>query len=156
MNRSHGGMFAELTACAWLLQEGYEVFRNVSPHGPYDIIAIKGDEILRLDVKSTPNVPRRSRITEKMKALGVVILHVDPTGKCQICRDPIIVDEIRKERAEERAQKHARSVAIGRWRSAQCPEDGPLWEELIALGVTNDHIWRKGLIGVQWRTINVK
>ena len=52
MNKKHKGAVAELKATAWLLQQGYEVFRNVSPYGPYDIIAIKDDIIEKIDVKT--------------------------------------------------------------------------------------------------------
>jgi hypothetical protein len=40
----HKGARSELVACAWLLCQGYEVFRNVSQHGLMDIIAIKDGE----------------------------------------------------------------------------------------------------------------
>jgi hypothetical protein len=33
------GAVGELIACAWLVGLGYEVFRNVSYHGPADIVA---------------------------------------------------------------------------------------------------------------------
>jgi hypothetical protein len=38
-NGKHVGARSELIACEWLLAQGYEVFRNVSAHGPIDIIA---------------------------------------------------------------------------------------------------------------------
>lgn len=40
----------ELIACAFLLGEGYEVFRNVSACGPIDLIACKGMETRRIEV----------------------------------------------------------------------------------------------------------
>lgn len=33
------GDMAELRACAWLMQQGYEVFRNVGSTGPADLVA---------------------------------------------------------------------------------------------------------------------
>lgn len=39
MDKKHKGSLAELLACAWLLRQGYEVFRNVSQHGVADLIA---------------------------------------------------------------------------------------------------------------------
>ena len=39
MHAKHKGSLAELLACAWLLKQGYEVFRNVSQHGVADLIA---------------------------------------------------------------------------------------------------------------------
>ena len=38
MEKKHRGAWAELVACGWLLKEGYEVYRNVSPHGVCDIL----------------------------------------------------------------------------------------------------------------------
>ena len=33
MDAKHSGALTELTACAWFLKQGYEVFRNVSSRG---------------------------------------------------------------------------------------------------------------------------
>lgn len=41
-----------MAACCWLLQHGYEVFRNVSAHGTVNVVAMKGGEMLLIDVKS--------------------------------------------------------------------------------------------------------
>jgi Holliday junction resolvase-like predicted endonuclease len=38
MNPKHRGALSELKATVWLLEQGYEVFTNVSPHGDADII----------------------------------------------------------------------------------------------------------------------
>ena len=53
LKAKHKGSHAELKAAAWLLEQGYEVFKNVSPHGEIDLIAIKGNEIRKIDVKRT-------------------------------------------------------------------------------------------------------
>src|SRR5262249_15828766 len=45
----HRGAQTELLACAFLLGEGYEVFRNISAHGTADIIACRGGGLLRID-----------------------------------------------------------------------------------------------------------
>ena len=39
MHDKHKGSLAELQACAWLLKQGYEVFRNVSQCGVADLVA---------------------------------------------------------------------------------------------------------------------
>lgn len=39
------GAQAELLACAWLLEQGYEVFRNVSPSGDYDLAIREPDKL---------------------------------------------------------------------------------------------------------------
>ena len=50
----HRGAQAELTACAWLLSQGYEVFRNVSQHGVVDLVAIhpENGETILVDVRT--------------------------------------------------------------------------------------------------------
>ena len=54
MDKKHKGAASELIATAWLLKQGYEVFRNVSQHGKIDLIAIhpETDEIKSIDVKT--------------------------------------------------------------------------------------------------------
>lgn len=43
MHAKHKGALAELHACAWLLKQGYEVFRNISQHGVVDLIVWRAD-----------------------------------------------------------------------------------------------------------------
>ena len=52
MDTKHKGAHSELAACVWLLGQGYEVFRNVSPHGSTDIVVVKYDMLWRVDVKT--------------------------------------------------------------------------------------------------------
>ena len=52
MQGKHTGARNELAAVVWLLESGYEVFRNVSQHGLIDVLAIKDGETLLLDIKS--------------------------------------------------------------------------------------------------------
>lgn len=43
----------ELLACVWFLEQGYEVFRNVSPTGKGDIIIWKkGEDPIIIDIKA--------------------------------------------------------------------------------------------------------
>jgi hypothetical protein len=53
LHNSIKGAKYELLACAWLLQHGYEVFRNVCPTGKGDLIIWKkGTSPIVIDVKS--------------------------------------------------------------------------------------------------------
>lgn len=89
MDRKHQGALAEIIAAAWLLKEGYEVFRNVSSHGLIDIVAIRADEILRLDVKTIKVGETRPRLSQDQIDRGVKLLIVDPkTGVCRIEYSP--------------------------------------------------------------------
>lgn len=100
MLRKHKGAWAELTATAWLLDQGYEVFRNVSPHGDTDIIARKPGEILEIDV-TCGSVRIRADGSQTLQYNGkskspayVRVLVVLPDGTCQwgekgIARGPI-------------------------------------------------------------------
>jgi Holliday junction resolvase-like predicted endonuclease len=93
MERKHLPFKSELVACAWLLGEGYEVFRNVSLRGPIDIVAYAPETAttLLIDVKtycesyqnSTPvgEPERRER--------NIVVLMVDrETGECWFHKAP--------------------------------------------------------------------
>ena len=90
--KKHRGAYSELIASAWLLEKGYEVFRNLSDRGPIDLIAVKGDKCLFVDVKTVLvrlgkkgkiSIARRSqRLTEKQVELGVRALFVTPDGLC--------------------------------------------------------------------------
>lgn len=55
VKQKHKGRFAEVRAHLWLLEQGYEVFDNISPCGPADTIAWNHDtgEVLLIDVKAT-------------------------------------------------------------------------------------------------------
>ena len=52
LHTSVKGAKYELLACAWLLEQGYEVFRNVCPVGKGDIVIWKqGETPVIVDVK---------------------------------------------------------------------------------------------------------
>lgn len=70
MNRNHLGAASELIAAAYLLQQGYEVFRNVSPTGPADLVIWSREtgEMTKVDVK----VPVRY-----VKQDGTIVHHFD-------------------------------------------------------------------------------
>jgi hypothetical protein len=76
----HQGAVSELRAAIWLLNQGYEVFRNVSAHGPMDLVAIKGQEILRLDVKTLEKHISSFKLTPEQGVIGVLPLNVSKDG----------------------------------------------------------------------------
>lgn len=86
----HSGAKSELIACAWLLSEGYEVFRNVSQHGPVDIIAMKNGVTYFFDVKTATDPSSRTRLSSAKLVPEVKPLYVYPTGKCCIEWEPKI------------------------------------------------------------------
>jgi hypothetical protein len=47
------GAVSELLASAFLLKQGYEVFRNVAPDGCADIVAFNKERLRKIDVKTT-------------------------------------------------------------------------------------------------------
>ena len=82
IDRTERGTYCEVVACAWLLKNGYDVFRNVSPHGPIDLVAVKEGVSLFFDVKSaTTGFPSK---TLEQHRLGVRILSVRPDGSCEM------------------------------------------------------------------------
>ena len=54
MDKKHRGCSSELIACNWLLEQGYDVFRNISAHGYADLVAINWEtgEKIWVDVKT--------------------------------------------------------------------------------------------------------
>lgn len=82
--QKHRGAWAEMVACVWLLQQGYEVFRNVSPHGGTDIVAIRGAEVLRFDVKSYTDGKALASRTAEQIALGVRFLVIRDDGTVSV------------------------------------------------------------------------
>ena len=83
MERKHRGAHSELIACAWLLSQGYEVFRNVSPCGLTDLVTLRDGVLQRFDVKTVAkhrnNLPFLSDAQIKE---GVIPLYVYDSGKC--------------------------------------------------------------------------
>jgi hypothetical protein len=86
VQRKHRGAYNELAACQWLLAQGYEVFRNVSPYGMVDIVAVRGDEILKIDVKSDGGCLGRGQVGK-----GIAVLHVSDDGTFELDRSPIVL-----------------------------------------------------------------
>jgi hypothetical protein len=96
--RSHGnphrqskskGTWAELMACSWLIEHGYEVFRNVSQFGWCDVVAWKPGEIKLIDVKFVSVSPNTGKLTgnkhlrnDKQEQAGVIPLFVTDDGVC--------------------------------------------------------------------------
>jgi hypothetical protein len=101
----HRGAHAELIACAWLLEQGYEVFRNVSACGSADLIACKDGELLRIDVSSGRRTARMGfyrHLRPEQKRDGVTFLYVDERGRCELIadRDRRLAEEARASLAE--------------------------------------------------------
>lgn len=81
----HKGAMSELKASAWLLSQGYEVFRNVSQHGPVDLIALDLEtlETKFIDVKT--RYKGQSQPNKKLRPEGVWLLEYHPdTDECHL------------------------------------------------------------------------
>jgi len=55
ISKSTKGSIAELRVATNLMSLGWSVYRNVSPNGLVDMIALKGRTVLRVQVKSSLN-----------------------------------------------------------------------------------------------------
>ena len=88
MDQKHLGARNELLACAWLLHEGYEVFRNVSPHGPIDLVARRDGEILFIDVKTAADDRARYYHFDlpESEFQDICRLYIFPDNKCLLVR----------------------------------------------------------------------
>lgn len=89
------GAISEHIATAWLMASGYDVFRNVSPNGRADLLAVDwlNDETIRVDVKSqgfslVPGVGDASRVAGAMatdeanQGFNIRYLVVQDDGSC--------------------------------------------------------------------------
>ena len=70
MSATRKGSRNELAATVWLLDQGYEVFRNVCASGPIDIIARRGSEMRLIDVHTN----RITGLTAQQQAAGIEML----------------------------------------------------------------------------------
>lgn len=79
------GAMCELIASAWLLKNGYEVFKNVSPTGKADLIALKNGNTILIDVtKSNKYYHKDGKISfsrnsikeKKCNKLNIKVLYV--------------------------------------------------------------------------------
>lgn len=77
----------EMIATVWLLEQGYYVFRNVSPNGPVDIVAMKGGKTFLFDVKAAFGAKHLLRVSKAQKEIGVAVIHVTGSA-CKIDWDP--------------------------------------------------------------------
>jgi hypothetical protein len=77
----HVGAQSELIACAWLLERGYEVYRNVSGHRLADIAVYDPNDgtWFLVDVKSNR---RYATMTADQDIHGVRFLAVTADGRC--------------------------------------------------------------------------
>ncbi len=90
IHRKHKGALAELLAISWLLKQGYEVYRNVSPHGLCDIIGEKNDKIIKIDVKTgyiSPltgemRVPDLSEEQTKNGIRAIAVFYTETVDQC--------------------------------------------------------------------------
>jgi hypothetical protein len=90
MHPKHKGARSELAACIWLLDQGYEVFRNVSAHGLVDIVIMKDWKTTLIDVRSArPKVRTLTRLSKVQIDNGVLPLYVFADGRCEINYKPI-------------------------------------------------------------------
>jgi len=86
------GAISEHLASAWLLQQGYDVFRNISPNGRADLLAVNwdADETIRVDVKSQeftltakgPRADAAREMEERNEGFDIKYLVVRDDGSC--------------------------------------------------------------------------
>jgi hypothetical protein len=92
--RHRKGAWGELIASAWLLEQGYEVFRSVTPTGPIDLVAVNSEHILLFDVKVVRTYRKndgsvgihgksqKSAMNDRQQAMNVQPLFVTEDGIC--------------------------------------------------------------------------
>jgi hypothetical protein len=55
----HTGAASELVVCVDLIRRGYDVFRAVSPQCSCDLIAMKGINVFRVEVRTSQVLPNK-------------------------------------------------------------------------------------------------
>mgnify|MGYP001577506587 CR=1 FL=1 len=97
-NRNTSGAQSELLACAYFLELGYQVFRNVSSQGPADLVIWKPEthKIRFIDVTtgcwyqtkdgsmSLLSAARQKNRINKERAFSIEVLIVDEKGNCHM------------------------------------------------------------------------
>ncbi len=152
MEKKHKGAHSELIASAWLLSKGYEVFRNISPHGQVDIVAIRNSEVLYIDVKSVPDMDSQTVWKPHSGFRNDVVILLVSGGKCKFYESPRELGESlcphcgksfkkRKSTQIYCTSAHGDEFVKNRWlrkRGIAPPE--PLRVELICIGCGNPFI----------------
>jgi len=84
-HKKHRGALAEIKAVAFLLERGYEVFRNVSAHGPADLVAYDpvDGRILLIDVKTIDNT--KKNYNPELKKRVRLLTWNRETDECRLC-----------------------------------------------------------------------
>jgi PD-(D/E)XK endonuclease len=81
MDPSRVGDITELKAAVWLLEQGWEVFRNVGCTGLADLVAFDTEgQIHRIDVKKTHKNKTGTgynKLKPEQKAAGIRVLYLD-------------------------------------------------------------------------------
>ena len=78
----HRGAHSEMIACAWLIEQGYEVFRNVSQHGEIDVVGRRAGVFESFDVKTSLNEKQRVFGTPSQAKQAIRLILVRPGGEC--------------------------------------------------------------------------
>lgn len=93
---SKRGAISELVASNWLLMQGYEVFRNLTPSGKADIIAIKDGETLYIDVGTAQRKlngyisdPKERFVGNKVGDFEIKFLYVVAEDNSCVWRDDV-------------------------------------------------------------------
>ena len=92
-HRKHRGAESEMVACAWLLANGYEVFRNVSQHGDVDIVGWKDGSFHNFDVKTLGERHILTALSAAQMARGVKIVAVNPDDNSCRLMEPAVWSE---------------------------------------------------------------
>ena len=92
------GDIAEFYAVTYLWDQGYEVFPNAGCTGAIDMIAIKGDEIILIYVKTVSETTQGGKVlTALQKQMGVELLYFDYQTR-HLSWDRLMIKGIQKER----------------------------------------------------------
>lgn len=128
LNTTKKGAIAELTACNWLLNQGYEVFRNLTPTGWIDIIAWKANEDpIFIDVAMCSNKDGRILDPKAWHAkrgvhYNINFIYVFADGTCRWRHDVVktIENPVKKHCEACNGEMYVKGNAIKKYCSLAC------------------------------------
>lgn len=90
-SKARRGDWAELMAVTWLMESGFDVYRNVSRVGPVDVVGIRDGISYFFDVKYThirfnkegkAHVVRCAKKSKNQENINVTFVYVTKEGVC--------------------------------------------------------------------------
>lgn len=88
------GAWGEAVATAWLIEQGFHVFKNVAGKGPIDLVGVLDGQAHYFDVKTLQTegmgMKGGGQLTARQVMMGVRLLYVTSLGICGFERSEVL------------------------------------------------------------------